>query len=474
MRRLLLFFPLLLLLAAGACATLPDIHPWTEEATRGRAIPTVIGARGELPPEKAKALLQRLAAQGKGSDLLARHIAIEEELAGAPLTAGNDVTLLHDGPATYRAMFDAIARAQDHVNLEFYIIEDDEVGRRFSDALIAKRREGVAVHLIYDSVGSLGTPRAFFERLRAAGVAVLEFNPVNPLKARRGWQVNQRDHRKMLIVDGRVAFTGGINISGVYSSAPSRGRGGSSASGGSGLGSGPSRDPRAAGWRDTNLRIAGPGAAALQQLFLATWQRQGGPPLPDRRWFPPLTPAGDQFVRILGSTPDDTLPAIYAAYVSAIRTAEKSVRLTMAYFVPDAQTMDVLTAAAQRGVEVTLVLPSYTDFWAVFHAGRSHYAMLLASGVRIYERQDALLHAKTAVIDGVWSTVGSSNLDWRSFLHNDEVNAVVLGPRFGDEMERMFARDVAASREITLAAWQARPLATRMKERAARVWEYWL
>ena len=470
MRRLLLFIPIVLLLAAGACATLPDVHPWTEGA-RGRGTPTIVRARGELAPEKAKALLERLAAQGRGSDLLARHIAIEEALAGAPLTAGNDVTLLPDGPATYRAMFEAIARARDQINLEFYIIEDDEVGRRFSDALIAKRREGVAVHLIYDSVGSLGTPRAFFDRLREAGVAVLEFNPVNPLKARRGWQVNQRDHRKVLIVDGRVAFTGGINISGVYSSAPSRGRG---SSGGSGIGSGPPRDPRAAGWRDTNLRIVGPGAAALQQLFLATWQRQGGPPLPERRWFPPLTPAGDQFVRIIGSTPDDTLPAIYAAYISAIRTAEKSVRLTMAYFVPDAQTLDVLAAAAQRGVDVTLVLPSYTDFWAVFHAGRSHYESLLASGVKIYERQDALLHAKTAVIDGVWSTVGSSNLDWRSFLHNDEVNAVVLGPRFGGEMERMFARDVAASHEITLAAWQERPLATRMKEWAARVWEYWL
>jgi cardiolipin synthase A/B len=146
----------------------------------------------------------------------------------------------------------------------------------------------------------------------------------------------------------------------------------------------------------------------------------------------------------------------------------------MAYFVPDAQTMAALTAAAARGVDVRLVLPSYTDFWAVFHAGRSHYSELLDAGVKIYERQQTLLHAKTAVVDGVWSTVGSSNMDWRSFLHNEEVNAVVLGAGFGKEMEAMFERDVAESARIDAEAWRKRPLSVRMKEWAARVWEYWL
>ncbi|MGE5525021.1 MAG: phospholipase D-like domain-containing protein, partial [Rhodospirillaceae bacterium] len=196
--------------------------------------------------------------------------------------------------------------------------------------------------------------------------------------------------------------------------------------------------------------------------------------LPQRNWYPTMKPPGDQLVRIVDSGPDDELPAIYAAYISAIRYAQKTVHVTMAYFVPDRQTLDVLREAAARGVEVTLVLPSYTDFWAVFHAGRSHYDALLEAGVNIYERQDALLHAKTAVIDGVWSTVGSSNLDWRSFLHNTEVNAIILGPRFGEQMEGMFRRDLAASKRITLEAWRQRPLSVRMKEWAARLWQYWL
>ena len=455
----------------AGCATLPEVHPWFD-GDHARATPTIVGTRGELKPTQAKALLDRLQAQGKGGDLLARHVAIEEQLAGAPLTAGNEVTLLTDGPSSYRAMFDAIRNARDHVNAEFYIVEDDAEGRRFSDLLIAKREQGIPVNLIYDSVGSLGTPAEFFDRLRAAGVQVLQFNPVNPLEARRGWRVNNRDHRKIVIVDGRVAFTGGINISNVYSSSP---RARHSGSGSAPFGSeGSHPGPKEPGWRDTNVRIAGPAVAGLQKLFLAMWKRQGGAPLPERNWFPTMKPQGDQLVRIIDSGPDDALPAIYATYIAAIRYAQKTVHLTMAYFVPDPQTLEALTDAARRGVEVTLVLPSYTDFWAVFHAGRSHYEDLFEAGVRIYERQDALLHAKTAVIDGVWSTVGSSNLDWRSFLHNAEVNAIVLGPRFGDQMEAMFRRDLQASKRITREAWAQRPLSVRMKEWAARLWAYWL
>ncbi|HSQ02385.1 MAG TPA: phospholipase D-like domain-containing protein, partial [Burkholderiales bacterium] len=195
---------------------------------------------------------------------------------------------------------------------------------------------------------------------------------------------------------------------------------------------------------------------------------------PKRAWFPRANSAGNQLVRIIASEPGDAVPAIYATYVSAIQHAEKTVHLTMAYFVPDPQTIAALEEAAQRGVDVTLVLPSYTDFWPVFHAGRSHYEDLLEAGVKIYERQDALLHAKTAVIDGVWSTVGSSNMDWRSYLHNQEVNAIILGGEFGSQMEEMFSGDLKASRAITRENWAKRPLQDRLKEWAARMWAYWL
>jgi len=176
-------------------------------------------------------------------------------------------------------------------------------------------------------------------------------------------------------------------------------------------------------------------------------------------------------VRAIGSTPDDPYSLIYLTLISAIGNAEKQVYLTNAYFVPDPQLLKSLTDAAGRGVDVRLILPSHSDSAMVFHAGRSHYSGLLEGGVKLYERLGALLHSKTAVIDGVWSTVGSTNLDWRSFLDNDEINAVVLGREFGQKMSDMFAADLAASRGIDPERWERRPLSFRIKEWMARVWE---
>lgn len=485
--RLRFFLGLVVSLGILGCATLPEVHPWSKPTGVATA-PTIVGSRGPLSDAGVQRVLKRLQDKGGDSDLLARHITIEEEIAGTPLTVSNTATLLYDGPASYRAMFEAIEGARDHVNLEFYIIEDDEVGHRFAELLVRKSAEGVAVNVIYDSVGSNQTAPEYFKGLRDAGVKVLEYNPVNPLKARAGWRINNRNHRKVVIADGRVAFTGGINISDVYSSGSSPGSGssrrgrGSGASGGSAplfsggsrVGSGTPAGSRPVGWRDTNVRIEGPAVAQLQRLFLETWSKQGGEPLTERNWFPAGSRQGEHPVRIVASGPGDEAPAIYVAFLSAIAHSEKSVHMTMAYFVPDPQTIDALKAAAARGVDVTLLLPSHTDFWAVFHAGRSHYSDLLDAGIKIYERQTALLHAKSIVIDGVWSTVGSSNLDWRSFLHNEELNAVILGWDFGRQMETMFERDLRESVRIEREAWERRPLEVRMKEWMARVWEYWL
>jgi len=212
----------------------------------------------------------------------------------------------------------------------------------------------------------------------------------------------------------------------------------------------------------------------LQRFFLETWERQHGPPLAARNYLPPLAALGPEVVRAIASSPDDPFSPIYATFISAINSAETEILLTNAYFVPDPQLVDALLAAVARGVDVRMVLPSATDSWLVFHAGRAHYERLLEGGLKLYERKDALLHAKTALIDGVWSTVGSTNLDWRSFLHNQEVNAVILGSEFGRRMRESFERDVAASRPITLETWQQRPLSDRLKEAFARLWEYWL
>ena len=176
-------------------------------------------------------------------------------------------------------------------------------------------------------------------------------------------------------------------------------------------------------------------------------------------------------MRAIGSSPDEPYSLIYATLISAISNAETAVFLTNAYFVPDPQLLAALKAAVQRGVDVKIILPGNTDSWLVFHAGRAYYAELLAAGVKIYERRDALLHSKTALIDGVWSTVGSTNLDWRSFLHNDEVNAVILGQAFGAQMQVMFEKDLAASTSITLEQWERRSIGVRLKELAARLWQ---
>jgi cardiolipin synthase len=204
------------------------------------------------------------------------------------------------------------------------------------------------------------------------------------------------------------------------------------------------------------------------------WEREKKEKLSEAELLPQQKPIGSLAMRAIEGTTDQGINPLYVTFISAIASAESEIHITMAYFVPDRQLLDELKAAARRGVDVKLVLPSRTDGWVVFHAGRSFYDELLEAGVKIYERKNRLLHSKYAVVDGVWSTVGSSNMDWRSLLHNLELNAVVLGPEFGARMEALFQKDVANSTEITRESWAARPLPDRLREAAARSWAYLL
>jgi cardiolipin synthase A/B len=356
-------------------------------------------------------------------------------------------------------MFKAIQNARDHINFETFIIEDDETGRKFADLLLQKQAEGVQVNLIFDSVGSLSTPTPFFQRLRDKGIQVVEFNPVNPFKTHGDWLLAHLDHRKILIVDGKIAITGGINISSVYSSKLS-GRG----------------EVKGAQlpWRDTDVQIEGPAVAEFQKLFLETWQKQNGPKLSERNYFPDLKEEGNALVRVVGSTPGQSNRITFIVYVSAITFAEHSVHLTNAYFIPDDQILDAFTDAAKRGVDVKIILPSTSDSSMALYAARYNYSELLKSGVKLFERRNALLHAKTAVIDGVWSTVGSTNMDYWSFLNDDEVNAVILSHEFAIEMEKMFARDLAESDQIQWEEWKKRPLFPRIREWFAHLFSHWM
>jgi cardiolipin synthase len=448
----------------AACASLPEANQvQVEQVTSQPNRIKFDTVRGPVSPKKSNAILQDLKSETGNIDILQKHLAVEQSInPNNPLVLGNKLVLLQDGPATYKAMFAAIRSAEDNINLETYIFEDGEVGNEFASLLLEKQAQGIQVNLIYDGVGSLSTPKAFFDRLSAAGIQVLEFNPVNPLKGnKKEWLLNNRDHRKLLIVDGKTAFLGGINISESYSSG-SIGRS--------------SRKPgaKSGGWRDTHLQIQGPVVADFQKLFMNTWARQKGPALPDRKYFPKLAKKGEEIVRAIGSASDAPYSQIYLTLLSALEHAERTVHLTNAYFVPDPQLIKALTDAAQRGVDVQFILPGKSDSWAVLNAGRSHYAELLQAGVHIYERRDAVLHSKTASIDGVWSTIGSTNLDWRSFLHNDELNAVILGTDFAQQMDAMFAQDRAASNPIVYEVWKRRSLLSRFKEWLARLPEYWL
>ncbi len=452
---LMLLAALILAMGLAGCATLPDADAMIARHSAQAA--RFENARGPVSIQKSAAILAELKRKSGHIDILDKQLALEQAISDSPLTLGNKTTLLEDGSATYAAMFAAIAQAQDHINLESYIIEDDAVGLQFAEALLAAQARGVQVNLIYDSVGGMNTPRAFFERLTQAGIAVLEFNPINPLLAKKAWLLNHRDHRKLLIVDGRTVFLGGINISSVYASGSLVRRPGKT-------------DANTVAWRDTDLQIEGPVVVEFQKMFLQTWRKQHGPALAEKTYFPALAHQGSDIVRAIGSTPDDPYSLIYLTLISAIGNAEKQVHLTNAYFVPDPQLLTALTNAAARGVQVQLILPSHSDSELVFHAGRAHYTRLLQGGVQIFERQGALLHSKTAMVDGVWSTVGSTNLDWRSFLDNDEVNAVILGHEFAAQMQAMFQKDLAASIRITPQAWADRPPALKLKEWLATFW----
>lgn len=465
----------------ASCARVPDTETehrrqaaWTRyteseevvKAFEGLDAPGQAAIRGRygLRPDDAEA------------QFLVRHLAVEEAISDAPLVAGNDVTLLNDGPRTYRAMLRDIAQARHFVHMESYIFEDDEAGQAFADAFIAKRREGIPVALMVDGVGSKGANGDLFERMRDAGVQVAVFNPVNPAKARGGWKLNNRNHRKLLIVDGRVGFVGGINISSVYSSSPS-GSGSSGSSSGGGAKNAGKADGQAddAPWRDTHVRIAGPAVAQMERIMQEGWTAQRAQPLPVADYFPKVAAQGNTVVRMVANRPGDADGyTLYLTLMSAISSAQRSIYITMAYFVPDPAFIKALIDAAGRGVDVKLVLPGFSDSSLVFHAGRSHYDALLHGGVQIAERRDAFLHAKTILVDGVWSSVGSSNLDWRSFALNHELNAVILSSDFGALMQKQFDEDLAAATPVDAETWARRGVRNRMMESFSRLFERWL
>ena len=370
--------------------------------------------------------------------------------------SGERITLLRDGAEAIPAMLKAIRAAQRKVVLEMYWLDASVLGRAVVDALTLRARAGVAVYLLYDAIGSLGVDRSLYDGLLAAGARVLEFNPVAPWRQRfrMGW-VSQRDHRKMLVVDERVAFVGGLNI-GLPWLCLAEGGG---------------------GWRDDVAMVVGPTAARVRALFFETWAKQGGECPANLRVFTSRERAAaareelgvssmsraHPVVAVLGHDAWGARWAIRRAYLSRIRSAERRVLIANSYFVPDARVKRALKYAAGRGVEVRVIVPGTSDVPAVKYATEWLYTELMTAGIHVHEWSHGILHSKTLLVDD-WATTGSYNLDYRSFRYNLEANLASTDPAFVASVEASMRADLAAStREVDLAQWRRRPLFDKVR-----------
>lgn len=450
-----------ILLGAAACATTRSLPRKDLDAvppiSRASVPLDIRGSGGRVDADTRRRVTARLAALGE-DNLLDRHLAAMAEFSPRPLFAGNRVEILVDGPETYDAMYAAMEGARASINIEAFIFEAAKSrGRSFTALLARKAREGVAVHVLYDAVGSSATSDQLFAELEAAGARTCAFNPLNPLENRTGRFV-QRTHRKSVIVDGQLAFSGGLNLSRTYGSSSRA------------MLSRP-KPTIENGWRDTHVAVDGPAAAEVQRLFVESWNKQSCEALDPARFVITPRAAGSTLVRIDASSPDSRTAETWLAALAAVTYARRSIDITMAYFAPDDELENALLDAAARGVRVRLLLPAFSDFSGILYAAQSHYARLLAAGVEIHEARKVFVHAKTIVVDGIWSTIGTANWDYRSFLDNDELNVVVIDEGVATRMTRLFADDLDHAVRIDAKDWAGRPLYRKALERFWRLWE---
>lgn len=367
-----------------------------------------------------------------------------QRLAKFPYLGGNEVELLVDGEATFASLLEGIDRARDYVLVQFYIVRDDGIGRELRDRLVAKAREGVDVRFLYDEVGSGDLTRAYRESLEEAGVRVAPFGSTRGVG--NIFQLNFRNHRKIVVVDGVEGWVGGLNVGDEY------------------LG----RDPEVGDWRDTHLRIAGPAVLGLQLSFLEDWNWATDEPLSRRLAWPTET-RGDHSVLVLPSGPADRLETASLMYQQAIHNARQRIWIASPYFVPDGAVLGALNLAALRGVDVRLLIPERSDSRVIDAATESFLDPLLGSGIRVYRYRDGFLHSKHFLIDDRIAGVGTANLDNRSFRLNFEVTAIVADSRFAAQVGAMFERDFRHSRLWTPEDLAARGFWRRVFSRGAHL-----
>ncbi|MBY9081271.1 cardiolipin synthase [Paenibacillus sp. HN-1] len=375
------------------------------------------------------------------SDLL--HLL--RELSGCSATARNHTEVLIDGQETYDSMLKAMESAAEHIHLEVYILRDDEIGRAFRDCLCRKARQGVKVRLLIDGLGSHALDRRFIVSLRSCGVETHVF--LRPLPALRSGRFNYRNHRKILVVDGKVGFTGGINIGDEY------------------LG----KDPKLGYWRDTQLRVEGDAVFLLQRIFLRDWQLASGERLNHPRHFPAHCCIGEEGVQIIASGPDGDRDSLHTMLFAALNAAQRRFWLETPYFIPDPAIRVALKNAVLRGVDVRIIIPATHDRELVYSASLSYMGDLLEDGVRFYRYRKGFLHAKMWIADSMLSSIGTGNLDLRSFYANFEVSAVLMHPTRIEELAEIFRRDLENSDPVDTEWYYSKGKMEHLREEICRV-----
>jgi len=364
-------------------------------------------------------------------------------LLGPPIIGGNSITPLRNGEEIFPNMLAAVRSAKQTINCETFIYWSGDIGKEFTEALCDRAQAGVRVHIIIDAIGSLQIDPKFLSHMKKCGVEVVEYHPVSWYDFSNDARLNNRTHRKLLIVDGKVGFTGGVGIADEWT--------------------GQAQDPKH--WRDMHYRVEGPVVAQLQAAFLDNWIKTTGKVLHDGRYFPPLEQVGDSDAQVFKSGADGGAQSMELLFLMSIAAARHDIRIGNAYFIPDKLTSRALVDARKRGVRVQIVLPGpHLDEKTVRHASRSTWGPLLEAGVEIYEYQPTMYHTKLLVIDDAWVSVGSSNMDNRSFRLNDEANLDILSTKFAEGMIRVFEDDVNHSWPYTYEDFKSRSLLDRAQE----------
>ncbi len=361
-------------------------------------------------------------------------------------TSNNEVTLLHNGFETFEHIIKALLKAKNFIHLEFYIFANDEIGNKIAGILREKAEQGIEVRVIVDDVGSWELKQDFFKEMENSGVEIYPFLKVRfPYLTSR---INYRNHRKILIVDGKVGFIGGYNIADRYIH-------GSEKIGGI--------------WRDTHLKVKGGAVNGLQSVFIQDWYFVSQKRIRDKSYFPDQKDHGDVAMQIVSSSPDNDWKTIEQAFFMGIAGAKKSIYLTTPYFLPPDSIRMALRTVALSGVDVRIIIPGKSDAFMTQASSRSYIREMLEAGVQVYFYNAGFMHSKMVVVDGVLSSVGSANLDFRSFEHNFEITSIMYSPKVAKELETYFMEDLEKSERVMLREWRKRPLTHKLGQSFARL-----